>query len=424
MNFKSLKKKFLKSKLFKDSFWAVFGNGLGNGIMLLAGIIIARFLGKDLYGEYGFVKSTMFLIASFTTFGLGFSTTRYISNFTADKVEYIRSVVFDSTKITLTFSCSIALLLYIFSPLLANYLGDTNFVNPLKYLSLIIVFRSLTMTFIGILAGFKDFQIAATNNIISASVLLIISVPLSYYYGLKGALISLAISQVLNSILNGIKVYGKVVEMQNQVQKSFILELLKFSCPLALQEASFSLCNWSGILFLTKYSSAGELGLYTASVQWNAIILMIPNLLFNVVLSHLSGLVKDKAKHDFKIKQLFIINIVCTLIPFLFVFVFANTISSFYGPTFNDMPNVLRVLTFATILEAGASVFKSDFLAKGLNWQFFLLRFLRDALMVGAVYLILSRNVGINGALIYSWSMVGASLMFLIFSLVYYIEKN
>ena len=42
-------KRFKLNKFAKDSFWSVFGNGLGNALMLLAGIIIARMLGKDLY---------------------------------------------------------------------------------------------------------------------------------------------------------------------------------------------------------------------------------------------------------------------------------------------------------------------------------------------------------------------------------------
>ena len=49
--------KLKNNKFFKDSFWAVFGNGMGYALLLLAGIIIARFLGKDLYWEYGFVKT-------------------------------------------------------------------------------------------------------------------------------------------------------------------------------------------------------------------------------------------------------------------------------------------------------------------------------------------------------------------------------
>ena len=43
-----VKKKLIQSKLAKDSFWAVFGNGFGNALLLLAGIIIARLFGMDL----------------------------------------------------------------------------------------------------------------------------------------------------------------------------------------------------------------------------------------------------------------------------------------------------------------------------------------------------------------------------------------
>jgi len=98
MSLKRIKEKCLNSKLFKDSFWAVFGNGLGNGLMLLAGIIIARFLGKDLYGEYGVVKTTMFYIASFATFGLGFTSTKYIAQFMNEKCEYVRCIMAHPTN--------------------------------------------------------------------------------------------------------------------------------------------------------------------------------------------------------------------------------------------------------------------------------------------------------------------------------------
>ena len=39
------------SDLFKDSFWALAGSALGKGLSLLAGIAVARFLGKEVYGE-------------------------------------------------------------------------------------------------------------------------------------------------------------------------------------------------------------------------------------------------------------------------------------------------------------------------------------------------------------------------------------
>lgn len=85
MEISDFKDRLLNSKLFKDSFWAVFGNGIGNALLLLSGILIARFLGKDLYGEYGVVKTTMFYVASFATFGLGFTSTKYIAQYVNEK---------------------------------------------------------------------------------------------------------------------------------------------------------------------------------------------------------------------------------------------------------------------------------------------------------------------------------------------------
>ena len=81
MKVNGLVAKLKQSKLFKDSFWAIFGNGLGTALLLIAGIIIARYLGKDVYGEYGVVKTNMFYIAGFSTFGLGLTSTRFIAKY-------------------------------------------------------------------------------------------------------------------------------------------------------------------------------------------------------------------------------------------------------------------------------------------------------------------------------------------------------
>ena len=47
------------SDLFKDSFWALAGSALGKGLSLLAGIAVARFLGKEVYGEYGTIRTCL-----------------------------------------------------------------------------------------------------------------------------------------------------------------------------------------------------------------------------------------------------------------------------------------------------------------------------------------------------------------------------
>lgn len=421
-----IKYRMLQSKLFKDSFWAVFGNGFGNALMLLAGILIARFLGKDLYGEYGVVKTTMFYIASFATFGLGFTSTKYIASSIKENPACLRSIVRSSMTITLLFSGLIAGLLLMFAPLVARFLEEENLVFPLRALAIVIVFKAITTTQIGILSGFKDFQHIAYNSLGSGLVMLALCVPLTYFFGLKGSLLSLLLSQMFNAFINYFSVRKYVRVLSGQIRKPYTREMLKFSLPVALQESSFTICHWAAILLLTKLSSIGELGLYTASVQWNSIILMIPTLLTNVVLSYLSSSANNEVQHKRNVRVMLLVNLVCTLIPFVVVYLLADLIASFYGPTFSAMSGVLRICTFSTILEATASVFKSNLLAKGCPWLLFSLRCLRDCFLVVAVYIMLISTGGENGAMMYSWAVLGASLLFLCLLLVssYFLYQN
>lgn len=414
MNITTVKEKLSGSKFFKDSFWAVFGNGIGNALLLLAGIIIARFLGKDVYGEYGMVKSTMFYIASFATFGLGFTSTRYISASMEEHKEHILSIVRTSLSIALAFSCFIALSLFVFAKPLSEYLEQADMEMGFKYLAGVIVFRALTTTQIGILAGFKDFKVIARNSLLSGIVMLLLCAPLTYFFGLTGSLLSLFLSQLFNTAINYFSIRVYTSQLVDQVSAPYFKELVSFSFPVALQECSFTICNCVAIIVLTKYSSVGELGLYSAAAQWGAIITMIPTLLSNVVLSYLSGTIKDKKQHARSVSQMFLINLACVFLPFLVICVLAGFISSFYGATFAAMPNVLRVLTFVSVIEACSSVFKSELMAQAKTWILFFLRCLRDVGLVSLVLLFLYLTHGENGAIMFSWASVIASVVFLI----------
>ena len=120
-----------------------------------------------------------------------------------------------------------------------------------------------------------------------------------------------------------------------------------------------------------------------------------------------------------------LVNLLCTIVPFLLVYVLAEFISTFYESTYNSMPGILKVCTFGTILEAVASVLKSNLLAKGKAWLLFSLRCFRDCLLVLSVYFVLVMNHGENGAILYSWTSVCVGVVFLLLLLVtFYLTSN
>ena len=382
----------------KDSSWAVFGSGFGNGLLLIAGIIIARLLGKDLYGEYGVVKSTMFYIAAFSTFGLGYTSTKYIAQYIENQREKLYSVVNSTFKITLFNSILLGLLVIIFSSPLARFLDAPQLALPFRYLGIIIVFRAVSTSAGGLLSGFGSFKELGINNIISGFTLLLLCVPLTYYWGLKGSLFSLSLSQFILAVLN-VRVISKK-ELIKELDPDMTNDLLKFSFPVALQEMSFTICNWGTTLILTKYASVGEVGMYTASYQWTGIILIIPSLLSNVILAYLSKSSSENTSRQKLVSRILIINLLCTLVPFGLALLLSNYIIQMYGSTFVEMKPVFLIAIFSTIFMCLSNVFQSELISRGKNWQLFAFRLIRDSFIVILLFVLLGLLHKENGAII------------------------
>lgn len=414
MNLSDIKNRLLTSKLFKDSFWAVFGNGLGNFLLLIAGIIIARLLGKDLYGEYGMVKTTMFHIASFSTLGLGFTSTKYIADAISNSPYSLRGIIKTSLETTFCFSLFLCLLLFVFAEELAGYINEPQAASSFRALGVIIVLRAINTISTGILAGYKAFKTVGINSVVSGGVLLVFSIILTYTYGLVGSFIALSLSQLVNALLNFIAVVNRYkLAISGEYNSVESKGMLLFTIPIAIQEFSYMLATWGGTMILTKYASLGEVGLWSAASQWYTIILFVPNLLLNVILSYLSGLSNDKKGHSKMLNKMLAINFICSFIPFVIVYVLAGFISSFYGSTFVGLPRVIRVVTISTVLSCLSNVFHSSLLSEGRNWLLFAFRVFRDLFMLTALWIILKNGVE-HASLAYSWIYVIANVLYFV----------
>lgn len=413
------------SVLARDSFWAVVGNGLGNAFLLLAGIFIARLLGKDLYGEYGVVKTTMMYSATFATFGLGITSTKFLSEYLQEKNHYALSLMRDSLRITLVFSLCIAVLILLAAPALSSYLKHPSLALAFRMLSGIIVFKALVTTQQGILAGLHAFRAAGINNILAGLSMLVISVPLTYWFGLRGALGALMASQVIACVLNYFSIRRCRVALIDapQAEHSFVRELISFSFPIALQESSFSICSWLGIMLLTRYATVGDVGIFTASLQWNVIIMLIPTLLSNVVLAHLSGTTQNQETHKTTMRRMILVNVVCAILPFIVIYPLCGHISQLYGSDFSTMTSVLRILLLDALLFSITTVFKSEYIAQGHNWLLFIVRLVKDTLLVVLAYVLLQGVLPWSGAVCYAVAYISSSVIYLLLIVGLYFAK-
>tara|TARA_R110002072_G_scaffold258339_1_gene417011 strand:- start:10667 stop:11962 length:1296 start_codon:yes stop_codon:yes gene_type:complete len=424
MTINNLITKLKNNQLFKDSAWSLLGNVVGRGLALVAGILVARFLGKDVFGEYGIIKNTILTIGVFSTFGLGYTATKYIAEFKALSRDKIPLFIKTANKITFTFSGFMALLLFVFADYVAfHWLEAAHLGTPLRILAVLIIFNAITTTQIGILSGFGKFKEIAKINSIVGVLTFLFSVLLTYYFDLNGALLALLLVQVINCILNyyAVKRETKTIDTLVQQDKTMLKGILNFSTPIALQEAVYAITSWLASLLLIKYATYGDLGMYTAAMQWNAIILFIPGILRNVILSHLSENTNNQLAHNKILKQTIAINFIATLIPCILVFIFSGLIAKSYGQTFDGLAILISLACFITIFSSISNVYSQAYMSKGINWLMLRIRLFRDfGIVVLAYFLLNFTNSDFNGALLLILSVLTINILFLLLMFIIY----
>lgn len=414
-----------KSSLAKDSIWSLFGSIVGRGLSLIAGIVVARLLGKEIYGEYGILKTTLIYIEIFSTFGLGYTATKFIAEFKTKDPTKVVAVCKSTLMITLVTSCIMAISMFIFAKQIAVLLEAPHLYFSLRITAIGIVVNAINVAQIGIMSGFSKFKLIAKSTTIAGIFTFILTTSLTYFCSLNGAVIALVLSYCAQFFINNVYVRRLLVEYDSS--KSTIIglnrELLSFSFPIALQESLYSITTWITSYVLIKYSNYGELGLYSAAGQWAAIISFIPGILRNVTLAHLSSNISNISAHDRVMNAMLAVNVFSTVILFLGIVIFQDLICSFYGDAFIGLKSVLLVLTFNTICSNASNVYVQEFMAQGKNWYVFLCKILRDLGSLLMTYYVISHS-NMSGALILSISICTANILFIIILAIRYYRTH
>lgn len=415
MNLISIKNRLLASKLSQDSFWALFGTIMAKSLSLFAGIIVARFLGKEIYGEYGMIKSTLINISVFSTLGLGYTSTRFIAKYMQENSAYLLSIIKTVIRITIYFSSIIFCLVFVFAAEIALYLEVPETETAFRVAALIILVNAINTTQTGILAGFKDFKATAINGSFVGVLTFILSVLLTFYWGLDGSLVALLLSQTIGAILNGISISKSTKTLsKQQVYIHATKELLSFSIPVALQEFLYTAVVWTSSIFMVKLSNYEEMGLLGAASQWISIIYFIPSVLKNVALSYFSS---DGNRNLFN--KMLQVNFVATFVPYIFIIMFSGLITAMYGSRYEGLRIVLIIGTAQPIFTSLSTVIIYEFIARNKTWTMFFLRFVREASNLLLVWIGLHVFTS-NGAVVVS--TIHVIIAFVFFVLMYLVS--
>lgn len=390
-------------RMVSGAFWQMVGTASAKFIVLVSGILCAHILGKNEYGQFNMVRSTINMFVVFGTAGMGLTATKYISEYRNNNKERIGSIYRLTNGFAIFSGIICALLIGLLAPFLAEKtLHAPELTTPIRLGALLLFVTVLNGAQQGALSGFEDFRSIAINTLlgsIAESALLLVG---GYYWGVIGAVLGFGAGFVVLYICNYFAINKRFSEngldkKTFKVQRADLKLLFSFSLPAALSSIMVAPVFWLARTMLVNTSSFEELAVYEAADQWKIIILFIPGALSQVVLPILSSLIGDSVN---RYKRVLLYNIainalVATILA-LGVSLFSRQIMGFYGKDYLDVwPLIL--LAVSTIPTAISAVVGLSISSRAKMWIGFLFNLIWGSLVIMFNYFFLNNGMGASG---------------------------
>jgi O-antigen/teichoic acid export membrane protein len=190
-------------RIVSGTFWSLFGAVIARGCSFISMVLIARNFGQEIFGEYGFIRSNIDSFSVFAVFGIGVTTTKYLSELLTTDKERAGRIVAMSYLFCLFSGIVIALLFFFIAPWICTKINSgQHLILPMRLGAILLFLSTLSSAQFGVMSGFQDFRNIARTNTITG----IMSIPLllggGFLYGLIGIIIGFMILLFCNILCN------------------------------------------------------------------------------------------------------------------------------------------------------------------------------------------------------------------------------
>lgn len=344
----------------KKSGMVFVGRIIGMVIGILFSIIVTRYIGANLYGQFMYTYIVIDFFSLVLKLGLDQGLVSFIPKYTDDK--YIKkrdSLITFSLFITVLFSLFISVFLFYYSEIIAvHILNNRKLTYTIKILSPLLVFSVVIYVSQGVFRGINKikFYINAQNLILPIIKLLIIII-LSYLgYKLNGLILSVYIATIISSLYLLKKIYklGLLESLSLQYKNDYI-ELLKFSFPLMFTGLLVFFLNRTDSFMIGYFLTEDKVGIYNVALKIGTIssfILIAFNTMFAPLIASLyhKGDMK-KLANMYRIITKWILGV--NLIAFSLILLFSKEIMQIFGNEFIIGSSALVLISIGQVVNAG-----------------------------------------------------------------------
>ncbi|PIT93086.1 MAG: hypothetical protein COU06_01630 [Candidatus Harrisonbacteria bacterium CG10_big_fil_rev_8_21_14_0_10_38_8] len=343
--------------IVKNTFWLFLGELFGRVIRVFVVILIARYLSIADYGLFSYVLTISAFLTIFTDIGIGAVVTRESA-----KDKSLRKVYL-ATALGIKFVMIIISIALVFS--FAQDITKINGIAPLLLpLSFLFVFDSLR-DFIGsFIRSLEKMELEAYVKIVTNSVLGVIVVIVLLNQATTYLLIwAYAIGTGVGLVLSLFYVREYLSRIFFSFDRSLVKKIIFTALPVGMLMVLGALMLNTDMIMLGWWTSAEEIGYYSAALKIIMVLYVIPNLISSSIFPSLSRYDKDNIQ---KFREVFERGITLSLaiaLPFCLggVVVAKPLLISLFGGQYEP-----AVTTFVILLLSLPIVFTTTLFSNGL----------------------------------------------------------
>lgn len=371
----------LRGRFARGAVWSLIGAVISQGSNLAASVITARLLGREQFGEYGMIQSTVGMLGVFAGLGLGVTATKYVAEFRSRDPERAGRIIGLGCAVAIVSGGLLALALFAYAPVLAaKTLNAPLLADQLRIASVLLFFNALNGAQTGALAGFEAFRAIARINLARGLVTFPITVAFVLLWRLPGAIWALAVTAAVTCLLSQLSLQQHCAALKIRPQFSSAWRerrvLWTFSTPAFLSGALVGPAIWAANTMLVNQPGGyAEMGVFSAAYQWRTALLFLPGLVGQVAVPMLASLQNAEGRRSARkvLVGSMLTNALCT-VPALFVLLpCSRWIMAFYGPAFSTRGPVLEVSLLSAALLAVQTPIGNLITAFGRVWAGFLM---------------------------------------------------
>lgn len=428
----NLKTKINSSTLLKRIMNAfVFGIGGAVGsraLFMLSGIIISRVLGKEHYGQFSMINSTVTLFVTFSGIGIGATLTRYVALY-RNQTDKLGNIVGTLSRFVELISILMSAILFLNSSKLSFWVsGNGLLTNYFRITSLIIFISTLASLQQSILLGMEKYKKSAKIELIRCGVYLIIGGFFSIYKGVNGAVWALLITHFLRFYLmyneNRKEYKENNIIISYNFNSGIRKILLQFTIPSFVASLFVMPVNWINNSILTRQVGFGELAIFAVAQQWMTIVTYVPSQMGQIKPIYTDLFAQNKCIELKRIFKNITLSSIALVLPIALIGItFSKYILNFYGNGYEYGYITFVLLMIAAFLITLQSQVGALLEAVGKMWAGFFLNFIWSVVIVGIFYYLRGwgsmgyamayciayaiHNILSYGMIIYLWKRMG-----------------